>query len=420
MSLCNLKRKLKDWEDRFFLKYKRSASIEDIKKFPKVYDVYQQIKQLSQKKLDTIEEREENNVEIKPSPFKPSQRGLFKSLSMTNVRGASSFLKRLSESDIDHPKKIKLDTKQQIPQFFTNSASEKDSFAFGTELNKSKQEEIQSFVEIDEDPVEENQKYIVRKMLAESTKQLPKAKKWFQTKPEHKIQTKETVEQSPIERTDFSLHMSPEKDPDEIAIIPRPNQNINANSLRRSQSFTFGDLPLNYQDFLSKEEIENFSDLINEIKKDENKEFKIPHQKDQGNVSETIRCKNSDLLEGKQTSPSLDESNLDTLQENQTCKISNTRRTAHKNRNQSMFSDEVQSEIDEVLDETFVSEAFEKSQMKVEVKKRSKLNIKNVNVKKESCGNENFCALKLKPKKGGPTKLSFGKNRKFANLKYQD
>jgi hypothetical protein len=322
MSILDLKKKLKDWEDRFLIKYKRPATRDDIKKFPKVEKVYSEIQLLKAKKLETITEVSEP-ISIQPSPFKPSKKGLFNSLSK---KFSSNFIKRLSESDNTNTTK-KLKTDKGVPLFFNNdnalkvlknnaevsnqeisvlevksvpslsilngitSNSNMKSLpmatdlmsenvqpiktnptqthdVFGPELNKSKSIITKGNVEIDEDPVEKDQKYAIRKMLNEKSK-LPLSKKWHASpfkspfKQELKRFTESQTNSSPKKPLlKFTAHASLPEIKTEIVHIPRPNKFINSNTLRRQKSFTFGDLPKNYKEFLSKDEEENFADVI--------------------------------------------------------------------------------------------------------------------------------------------------------------
>ncbi|KAJ2993752.1 hypothetical protein HDV02_002088 [Globomyces sp. JEL0801] len=361
-----LKNKLKDWEDRFFLKNQRAATKEDVAAHPKVANVYQQLKEIKRLKkkddklgLSSIAEdnskdkkvnhepgknqilinkcqNEESVVSprmsnqdfanqlleatpkkskpdlIFPSPFKPSK-SLFRSLSTSNVlteskvatlsqsesffeskENVSRFIRNNSDMDLYTTSKVRADdnpfhSKEKInPQNdddckskirkgpllsipnITIPMEEKDSIdkiptvtnilsisptanrAFGYDLNKSQSEKKSNptaGVIIEESDLTES--YAIRKLIPGKRKSnllnTTSSPKWWENKSsaiEDSISTK-AIKNISTART-----------------FVQPNQNINSRILKRHNSYTIGDLPTNYSEFLTKEEERKFQSII--------------------------------------------------------------------------------------------------------------------------------------------------------------
>jgi hypothetical protein len=247
----SVKRKLKDWEDRFYVKYNRPATREDIKKFPRVEQVYQQLKQYKKEKDEILQ----------PSPFKKKSGGLLKTLSASNVTTKSiSFTDRLLAVGNDE-KENKMNKLEVIPE-------------------KSKKHKVD--IEVDNNQGVADS--LVIKRFLESGK-----RSWTMPKP--KLEKKSSL--FSIKKTSFSKSSPSQTDiPMDITVqspvqiaekigletIPvlkeseysvpvvnheesayeykpiRPNKNIASRTWKRHSSFTVTELPSNYKDFLSKEE----------------------------------------------------------------------------------------------------------------------------------------------------------------------
>ncbi|KAI8901459.1 hypothetical protein BC833DRAFT_617614 [Globomyces pollinis-pini] len=361
-----LKNKLKDWEDRFFLKNQRAATKEDVAAHPKVANVYQQLKEIKRLKkkddkfgLSSIAEdnskdkkvnhepgknqilinkcqNEESVVSprmsnqdfanqlleatpkkskpdlIFPSPFKPSK-SLFRSLSTSNVlteskvttlsqsesffeskENVSRFIRNNSDMDLYTTSKVRADdnpfhSKEKInPQNeddcksklrkgpllsipnITIPMEEKDSIdkiptvtnilsisptanrAFGYDLNKSQSEKKSNptaGVIIEESDLTES--YAIRKLIPGKRKSnllnTTSSPKWWENKS------------SAIED---SISTKAIKNISTARMFVQPNQNINSRILKRHNSYTIGDLPTNYSEFLTKEEERKFQSII--------------------------------------------------------------------------------------------------------------------------------------------------------------
>ncbi|KAJ3257689.1 hypothetical protein HK103_004316 [Boothiomyces macroporosus] len=261
----SLKRKLKDWEDRFYIKYNRPATREDIKNYPKVEQVYQQLKSL----------KKEKELILQPSPFKKKSGGLLKTLSSSNVTGKScSFTDRLLAAK-----------------------SEEKENQSGNQVNKHK-------VEIEQDNNSGVSDSIVIKRFLESGKRswtMPKPK--LERKPSlfnFKKTSSVLLDNPLVSSTSMEKLKEPQtkvvesvlQEPDRMLVqdpisvdtkeeihfdfkVVRPNKNIASKTFKRHSSYSFTQLPSNYKDFLTKEEesrlahiIDTVAGKINENRKD--------------------------------------------------------------------------------------------------------------------------------------------------------
>lgn len=272
---------LKDWETRFEAKYARKATFEDIKRKPKVLEIYEKCK--------AAEKSNEAQKEvILPTPTKKTSKGLFKTLSTTNVLQKQNILQKRFAECLDQPAK-----KSKLEETGGNSSSQGNLNLFGIPVKVALSAGPTPGVTI-EDPEISLKKTVVENKgfgnsFARSARnpKNPLASNPFskqdsksQTSQFQKVvndlkksQSKQDHEKSPTSLPQWRAS-KPKSTPLKRAVekamsigvkpaekFVLPNQFVNHRTLKRASSFNLP-LPANYQEFLTKDEELNFADII--------------------------------------------------------------------------------------------------------------------------------------------------------------
>jgi hypothetical protein len=268
------KNQLKNWDDRFQAKYKRKATLQDYKKFPKVEQLYIEINAAAS------EENMQKEL-ILPTPTKKTSKGLFKTLSTSNV-----LQKRFAEC-LDPPaKKSKLeDTDRSLKQDsnvnvfgipvrvalsagltpgVTIEESEDslkkivaDNKGFGNSLARVNSNFSNPFAKSGsktsqfQKVVSKLKNSVTKQEIQKSPSELPASIQWRGSKP------KSTPLKKAVEKA-MSIGVVGVKPVEKFVL---PNQFVNHRTLKRASSFNLP-LPTNYQEFLTKDEEKSLAHII--------------------------------------------------------------------------------------------------------------------------------------------------------------
>jgi RecQ family ATP-dependent DNA helicase len=424
---------------------------ENIPKWVHVLDlerVYQEIKQ--------------HNEVIKPSPFKQTAKGLFRSLSLTNatVDRPKPFMKRLSESQ-DSPRKRKVPflvgkfndsptkgmkmhklessdntiaSKSSESTFFVTKDKENsldihadsqdqvstsstslarvgvDLPAHYTGFSKvAKQNEIVVTIE-EEENGSKSDRTIIRKMIGDFHKRtLPTSRNWASS-PKLSKSTNTTLSRSPLhseppslERSEPSLAIPyPAKSPTfsraktDTFLLP-PGRFRNNKELKRQNSLTLGELPKNYREFLTMEEVANFSRLIEEIDdafEPSTEAVATSCDLTRSEKGETALQLREDIAGPNEfASRDVETETVETTTEGET--ITKSRRKSSKSKDS----------VDRNSNQPESS------------RKKARPKVTNDSGWNSNAGNQNYRAMNLKPKKGHGRKLIGKGNQRFRKLK---